>query len=107
MKDWKGNEIKVGDTVAVRKVTVKFYESGRALERINEELSHVTRSPQGDGLWILLRRYKIVDGMQGTITDDIHELPIAMIDIIAPQPFEILTIEGVSDNKDEYYRVKN
>lgn len=109
MNDWKGNEIEVGHTVALIQVSTKFYESGRALERLNPEQAHVTRHPHQSGLWAVRQRYHICSGFEGSIVDDntkVSELPISMIDIIKPQPFEILAIEGVSDNKEEYYSQK-
>jgi hypothetical protein len=107
MKDWKGNEIKVGDMVSVIQVSARFYESGNATERLSPDQIRHTQHPREDGVWILLRRYIIKDGLSGTISDDgTNELPIAMIEMIKPQPFEILTIEGVSDSREEYYRKK-
>lgn len=109
MKDWKGNEIKVGDTVVVIKVSALFYQEAGTMRSLNDGNAVVTKQKHfTDGLWDTIEKYFVSDSYDPNFSrKGALQWPISDAENIPVSGFNILAIEGVSDNKDEYYRVKN
>lgn len=110
MNDWKGNLIKVGDTVVTVATQSAFAGSDirvGAIDMSGEYLSDPIHIEQ-DYLWIPTGEYKIIEGNVLTSYNDgfHHEFPLQFIDLIPTSCFLaplIWCIKGVSDDKDDYY----
>lgn len=111
MEDWKGNEIKVGQTVLVVS-TGNIFEGSKpcvlmmtenGLEKVFEG-EPIKKSYSFD----ISAKYFITEpGNNLTLSygDKPSEVPINQIDFwVNRQPWQIVCIEGISDNKDEYYK---
>lgn len=115
MKDWKGYNIKVGDNVLVVAVKNPF-EGDRAGIIImykggNRRLIQSEEVIPKSYFWNVQHKYKIMPANSdnqiifekiGTIL-----LPVNLLDFsLCIQPWEILCIEGISDDEQEYYTAK-
>jgi len=111
MEDWKGNKIKVGHTVIVISTGSMlegskyclFMRTENGLEKVFEG-EPIKKSYSFD----ISAKYLITEpGNNLTISMNgkLSEVPINHIDfLICKQPWQIVCIEGISDNKDEYYK---
>lgn len=109
MKDWKGNEITVGQTLL--KVRVKDYFGGGKVFLLDtngnhEQLSFIT--PHGYQ-WTIIDK-AIVEPAGTTchlsFTDNPSRIPINLLDIwLTPQACEIICIKNISDVEKEYFKV--
>ena len=111
MQDWKGNEIEVGQTVLI--VNVKSMFSGsksqftimteNGLQNVGEQ----TISPESHQ-WNIVSEANITPPSADVVIsmgEDASEIPINQIDLwLSIQPWQILCIEGVSDNCEDYGR---
>ena len=116
MKDWKGNKIKVGQTVIKvryktmfagnkqRFVLICYDEKGNKASQTFGEESIVPL----DYFWDIKGRYIITEkrnSMTISFGESPSEVPVDNMDfILCTQPWEILCIEGLSDNKDEFFQ---
>ena len=110
MEDWKGNKIQVGQTVIVvstgsmfeglKPCLLMMTENG--LEKVFES-EPIKKSYSFD----ISAKYFITEPSNNltiSMGDKPSEVPINHIDFwISKQPWQIVCIEGISDNKDEYY----
>jgi hypothetical protein len=129
MKDWKGNEIQVGDTVLKVRIAKPFENVGNIkcvefdAHGNSEVLVEWERPKKRQYLWLVEETYKIESGAHWGIEitkehnqdwmlsneqvlhgfEHTKTFGIDAIELIEPQPYEILCIVGKSDNMDEYY----
>lgn len=117
MKDWKGNEIKIGDTISSYYYKCLF--GGSEIVRFDPEngfkQERVGKTPEF--CWVLSSRF-IVTPPSNSLTiaetdESIGEIPINMADsdwVLPQKHLMCLCIEGVSDNEqdffEEYFKVK-
>ena len=113
MQDWKGNKIEVGQTVLI--VNVKSMFGGcksqftimteNGLQNVGGEII----SPESHQ-WNIVSEANITPpSANATISiftgEGASEIPINQIDLwLSVQPWQILCIEGVSDNCEDYGR---
>jgi hypothetical protein len=105
MKDWKGNEIQEGQTIL--KVAVKGMFDGCRTQLM------IVNKPVGEEfiqerqyLWEIVTKCYVKEkgDNSATIGGEVQEIGIDFLDFFfSAQPWEIICIEGVSDNKDDYY----
>jgi len=111
MKDWKGNTIKVGDTIVVINKEQMFAGNEVGLCRMNENGEWEFESLGIDKprhKWEIQNKIEVTPpSSECTIYTSRKEndlIPINQIDFCCPiQPFQVCCIEGVSDNEEEYY----
>lgn len=111
IKDWKGNEVKVGDTVLIvtinntlqgggGKLGIRFYDKNG-----NPSEIHKVADIPLCNTWEIHQKSKILP--EGDIIGR-EGVPINMAKTwLTCQPWDILCIEGVSDNEEEYFKSKN
>ena len=111
MEDWKGNKIQVGHTVIVVSTGSIFEGSKPCLLIITEnglkkvfEGEPIKKSYSFD----VSAKYFITEpsnNLKISMSHKPSEIPINHIDFwVSKQPWQIVCIEGISDNKDEYYK---
>lgn len=111
MKDWKGNEIKPGDIVVVVGVRSMMEGARMGLMELNSEgvlnwVEGCVSDPiPRQFLWEPGPEYEILDEGNGIYMGPLFsQIPINHAEFhITVQPWDILCIKGVSDDKDEYY----
>lgn len=112
MKDWKGNEVQVGQAVYVIDVgtmfdcgTIQFcyLNDDGTIGNIGEPIK-VNES----FLWEISVEYLIEENGNSVTTSHEHpyqiKVPINLADfMIAKTPWQIVCIKGISDDREEYY----
>lgn len=110
MEDWKGNKVEVGQTVLVI-ATGNMFEGSSIHVMICDGETHqeVYKSeplPKSYSFDIM-EKYLITEpssSISHHLLAEINEMPINCADgFIIKQPYIIIAIEGISDNRDEYY----
>jgi len=111
MKDWKGNNINIGDTVKI--YLYRYITSGAEMSLMTigkNGVKEVGRQkiPE-EYTWVLCHTYKIIGGTQmlfkeKTKPDEITEVPLCMFDFAGNlNSFcHAVCIEGVSDSREEF-----
>lgn len=105
MKDWKGNKIEVGHTVLVISTGSMFEGSAFVIRYGDKEIKSepIKKSYQFE----ISCKYKITEPSNTlalSLGNEQSEMPINHVDFfIAKQPYQIICIKGVSDNKEKYY----
>jgi hypothetical protein len=109
MKDWKGNEIKPGMTIL--KIAVKgMFDGGKiaAFNKNGEVIAYSKPLPR-QYLWEVTAKCFVKPEGDTKIESTENEIEECKIGVdfldfwFNPSYFEIIAIEGISDNKDEYY----
>jgi len=109
MKDWKGNKIQVGHTVVVVS-TGSMLEGSTPFLLIRNENGY--EKIEGEPIkksysFDVSAKYLITEPSNNltiSMNDNPSEVPINHIDFwVCKQPWQIVCIEGISDDKDEYY----
>jgi len=112
MKDWKGNEIEVGQTVLtinVRRITegskMMIMFRGANDEWHKHDLG--LRPEPRQYLWEIQQSAIIMEQsphMTISFGDAPSQIPIDQMDMFChAQPWQIIAIKGISDNEQEYY----
>jgi hypothetical protein len=111
MEDWKGNKIQVGHTVIVVSTGSMLEGSRPCLLMMTE--NGMEKVFEGEPI---KKSYSFDVSAKYFITEPSNNLTISMNDKpskvpinhigfwISKQPWQIVCIEGISDNKDEYYK---
>ena len=110
MKDWKGNDIQIGQTVLLVATGSMFEGSSLIVVMIDgEDHEEVYKSeplPKSYSFEII-EKYLITEPSVAITTNllaEINKMPVDHADFfIVKQPWHIICIEGISDNRDEYY----
>lgn len=111
MEDWKGNKIQVGHTVIVVSTGSMFEGSKPCLMIMTE--NGIEKVFEGEPIkksysFDISAKYLIThpsNNLTISMNDKPSEVPINHIDFwVCKQPWQIVCIEGISDNKDEYYK---
>lgn len=106
MKDWKGNEIKIGQTIIV--VEVINEDAGAIFSLVNDPTGkeYITGT---NYCWKPRMEVEVLDYDDLVDLDDSawKQSPINLLSIaICKQDWEIICIKGVSDSEEEYYKHK-
>lgn len=110
MKDWKGNEICQGDIAVVVNTGSIFDGAVPVMTVIKDDKEHIFKGEplKKQYLWEPSSRYLITEPgnvFSISLNDKPSTIPINHVDsYLTTQPWQILCIEGKSDNQDEYYR---
>lgn len=101
MKDWKGNEIKAGQTIIKIQVQGMFDESEITPMFGDKKPFVVDRSY----LWNIIKKCKVVKKRERIeYNKRISKISLDFLDFfIGKQPYEIICIKGISDKKEDYY----
>lgn len=121
VKDWIGNEIKLGDTIVVILFNRHYPEIGLLMP--NDRKYHITHEASNEEIWEIDSEFLIDDistdigcttpilGFRTTYKDGeytIHETRILeSAFILSDMRNAIIAIKGVSDNKELYEANKN
>jgi hypothetical protein len=117
MKDWQGNQIKIGDTISA--YYYKHFFGGSKLVAFIEDKDGFSEVPMGispEFRWALAQRFKVVPPSNEIIlstNEGLGEVGINMVDscLVLPQKHLMcLCIEGVSDSQElffeDYFKVQ-
>lgn len=115
MQDWKGNEIQVGQHVLIIRVS-SFFGGGEVhtYARLSDadpwQISKETLPEEY--LWTIEHRLLITAGKSATFHMNLNSGEMTGINLsiaemmLKPNSGQIIAIEGVSDNREEYYLEK-
>lgn len=111
MVDWNGNEIKVGQTIVIVSTKDMFEGAKTCLMLIDRNGNSTILKEElvkKSYLFNKESRYIITEpsnNMTISLNNEPSEVPINHIDFwVCKQYWQIICIEGVSDNKDKYYK---
>ena len=102
MKDWKGNEIKAGQTII--KIQIKgMFDECEFTPRFGKQRKPFTT--KRSYLWNIVNECKIVKKERThKFTKGVWNVSLDFIDFyMGKQPYEIICIKGISDKKEDYY----
>lgn len=110
MKDWKGNTVDIGSTIIIVDIKTPF-GGDRVVFPVADENGDIHLIDGGKTSnnyhWNINVKYIVTDfgnSYKTSFTDAAGSIPINLIEMmIKVQPWQILCIEGKSDNKDEYF----
>ena len=118
MRDWAGNEIKVGHIVKIYMFMNPFAGSEISLLHLDSRKNNIEKIGEfsNDYQWTLVNTHKIIDVNWRILSDgykpeDIRHTPIQVIDFeINQHPCYAICIQGISDNREkfmlEYFKIK-
>lgn len=101
MKDWKGNEIKAGQTII--KIQIKgMFDECEVTPMFGSRKPFIVERHY---LWNIVQKCKVIKkGNKQNYNKSIVKLNLDYIDFfMGKQPYEIICIEGISDKKEDYY----
>lgn len=110
MKDWQGNEIKIGDVVS--SYYYKHIFGGSEMIAIIEDKDGFREVPFGKSpefRWDLAQRFKVVPPSNEIIlstNEGLGEIPINMVDscwVLPQKNLMCLCIEGASDSQESFF----
>lgn len=110
MKDWKGNDIDVGHTIVIVRVGSMFDGATPVFISLKDDTMEIGDPLPKTYVFERNERIKVTEWSRLVMLgaepsdDTVNEIPINQLDFfINVQPWEILCIEGVSDNEQDYY----
>lgn len=103
MKDWKGNEIKVGHTI-IKVAIDNMFSGSKMCLIVNGEIAS-TIDIEKEYLWDIVGKCHVKEDDDNEIAlGEVSEMGIKFLGFfMSVQPWEIICIEGISDNKEEFY----
>lgn len=105
MKDWAGNNIKVGDTVIEYMYMIPFSDCKTT---INLDGNDMLFDPKPKYVWDEKNRFKVIEKSNEiglSLNGDISEIPINLIGLFSEDwsVYVCKCIEGKSDNRDDFF----
>lgn len=111
MRDWKGNEVQVGDTVYIVKTISHEVSSKLVLMDLSKPFEDAPvlseyHKPREENLWTPTSPIKIIEEGPFNLNSNSREFPISLFHfdcMFSLEDGDIICIEGKSFDRDEYY----